>query len=166
MANVDEASALHTVDAAQLKILIAEARASARRRSHLLLHAGHGDQVQRLVIAAEPGTYIRPHHHSEQWEMLILLRGMLDVLIFDAQGTVRERRRLDASAPVVQITMGEWHGCIAAESGTVVMEFKPGPFRPNEFADWAPPEQDAEAKGCLDWLSRAKPNERWQGARV
>jgi len=98
--------------------------------------------------------------------MLILLRGVLDVLIFDAQGTVRERRRLDASAPVVQIAMGEWHGCIAAESGTVVMEFKPGPFRPNEFADWAPPEQDAEAKDWLNWLSRAKPGEKWRDARV
>ena len=105
MANIDVASALHTVDAGQLKTLIAEARASARRRSHLLLHAGHDDQVQRLVIAAEPGTYIRPHHHSEQWEMLILLRGVLDVLIFDGQGAVRERQRLDASAPVAQITM-------------------------------------------------------------
>lgn len=163
MANIDVAADLLTVDAQQLNSLVGEARSSARKRAHLLLHAGHHDQVQRLLIAAEPGTYIRPHHHSEQWEMLILLRGSLDILTFDGRGGVLERRKLDAASPVAQITMGAWHGCVACEPGTVVMEFKPGPFRPNEFADWAPPEQDDAAKDFLGWAERAKPGQSWPG---
>jgi cupin fold WbuC family metalloprotein len=47
----------------------------------MLLHADHQDQVQRLLIALEPNSYVRPHLHSEQWEMIVLLRGQLDFLI-------------------------------------------------------------------------------------
>jgi len=58
-----------------------EAAARTRRLSHMLLHADHQDQVQRLLIALEPNSYVRPHLHSEQWEMIVLLRGQLDFLI-------------------------------------------------------------------------------------
>jgi hypothetical protein len=27
------------------------------------------------LIGLEPATYVRPHVHSEQWEMIVLLRG-------------------------------------------------------------------------------------------
>ena len=65
----------------QLTQLADVAAASARRRSHMLLHADHQDQVQRLLIALEPNSYVRPHLHSEQWEMIVLLRGQFDFLI-------------------------------------------------------------------------------------
>jgi cupin fold WbuC family metalloprotein len=41
--------------------LLREAAKSTRRRSHLLLHADQQDQVQRLLIALHPDSYIRPH---------------------------------------------------------------------------------------------------------
>jgi hypothetical protein len=44
----------------QLTQLADEAAASARRRSHMLLHADHQDQVQRLLISLEPDGYVRP----------------------------------------------------------------------------------------------------------
>jgi hypothetical protein len=37
-----------------------EATRSERKKVHLLLHDGHGDQVQRLIIVTQPGTYVRP----------------------------------------------------------------------------------------------------------
>jgi cupin fold WbuC family metalloprotein len=43
----------------QLIELLAQAAGSARRRSNLLLHANHQDQVQRLLIALEADSYIR-----------------------------------------------------------------------------------------------------------
>ena len=64
------------LEVGRLDDLCKAARNSERRRAHLLLHSGHQDQVQRLVIAVEPGTYVRPHKHSEQWEMLVLLSGV------------------------------------------------------------------------------------------
>src|SRR5215471_17089112 len=87
----------------QLAQLADAAAASARRRSHILLHTDHQDQVQRLLIGLEPDSYVRPHLHSEQWEMLVLLRGRLDFLIFSPEAELIERFALSAASPVVQI---------------------------------------------------------------
>ncbi|MGA8322255.1 MAG: WbuC family cupin fold metalloprotein [Xanthobacteraceae bacterium] len=57
---------IQVVDAMAIAELLGKAASSERKRAHLLLHGGHHDPVQRMVIALEPGTYVRPHRHSEQ----------------------------------------------------------------------------------------------------
>jgi cupin fold WbuC family metalloprotein len=131
-----------------------DATQNERKRVHLLLHDGHGDQVQRLIIVTQPGTYVRPHRHPEQWEMLVLLQGSGDLLSFDAHGAIASRSEMNASAPVAQIPAGMWHGFWVAEPGTAIMEVKPGPYRPPDFAEWAPPEADAEVGEFLRSLGR------------
>ncbi len=132
----------HAIGPETIAALARQATESERKRTHLLLHAGHDDQVQRLMIVMQPGTYVRPHHHSLQWEMLILLKGRGEVLKFSEDGKLLGRIEISADAPVVQIPMGAWHGFVVREPDTAVVEVKPGPYRPNEFADWAPPESD------------------------
>jgi cupin fold WbuC family metalloprotein len=104
-----------------------EAAKNDRKRVHLLLHSGHDDQVQRLLIVMQPGTYLRPHHHSRQWEMLVLLRGRGEVLKFREDGALVGRIELSADAPVVEIPVGAWHGFVVREPDTAVLEVKPGP---------------------------------------
>jgi len=94
----------------ELARLLDTAAASTRKRAHLLLHADHQDQVQRLLIGLEPPSYVRPHVHSEQWEMIVLLRGRFDFLIFDPQAELVQRLAMSAAAPVAQIPPGTWHG--------------------------------------------------------
>ena len=48
---------LQLIDAARFRELTEQAAASPRKRSHLLLHSGPDDLVQRLIISAQPGTY-------------------------------------------------------------------------------------------------------------
>jgi cupin fold WbuC family metalloprotein len=146
MANVDE---FRTIDRRMIAEMAGHAKRSERKRVHLLLHAGHGDQVQRLMIVMQPGTYVRPHQHSEQWEMLILLQGRGQLLGFSAKGEIIGRLEMTVEAPVAQIPAGAWHGFIVLEPDTAVMEVKPGPYRPSEFADWAPPEGDPSAIAFL-----------------
>jgi cupin fold WbuC family metalloprotein len=148
------------VDERRLAQLLAQAAAADRRRSHLLLHADHQDQVQRLLIGLEPDSYVRPHVHSEQWEMLVLLRGTLDVLIFGTQGDLMQRLAMSVAAPVVQIPLGTWHGAVA-QSASVVMEVKPGPYRPNEFAGWAPAEGNPATPAFVRWAAEASVGNRW-----
>jgi cupin fold WbuC family metalloprotein len=145
---------IQVVDAVAIAELLGKAESSERKRTHLLLHGGHHDPVQRLVIALEPGTYVRPHRHSQQWEILALLRGGCDLLKFDAQGQVTGRVAMSNKSPVVQIAIGTWHGLYVREKGTMLLEVKPGPYRPNEFADWAPPEGDAAVAQYLESLAR------------
>jgi hypothetical protein len=80
----------------ELVRLLDTAAASTRKRAHLLLHADHQDQVQRLLIGLEPATYVRPHVHSEQWEMIVLLRGcsLLSPLLQIAVNTGMSRQFL------------------------------------------------------------------------
>ena len=146
----------------QLAQLADAAAASARRRSHILLHADHQDQVQRLLIALEPDSYVRPHVHSEQWEMIVLLRGRLDLLIFTPQAELTQRLAMSAASPVVQIPRGIWHGGVALDSQTLVMEVKPGPYRPNEFADWGPEEGNAASGAFVRWAKGADLGAKWQ----
>ncbi|CAH5627197.1 Tryptophan synthase subunit beta like protein [Klebsiella pneumoniae] len=61
-----------------------EAAASAPRlRAHRNFHPELSDPIQRLAIAMEPGTYIRPHRHRHTFELLLPLKGRFVVLNFD-----------------------------------------------------------------------------------
>src|SRR5678815_2045317 len=133
-------SELQLVCAADFSDLTAQSAAAPRKRSHLLLYAGPDDQVQRLVIAAQPGTYVRPHQHEAQWEMLALQNGCKDIVTFDADGTVLSRITLSRTSPIVQIPRLVWHTSVVREPDTIVLEIKPGPYAPNRFAEWAPEE--------------------------
>src|SRR5262245_52360466 len=148
----------------RLDELCEAARNSGRRRAHLLLHSGHQDQVQRLVIAVEPGTYVRAHKHSEQWEMLVLLRGRVDLLLLSDGSELQQRAALNPASPVVQIPIGQCHCAIVRDSGSVVMEVKPGPYRANEFMAWAPEEGASTAGTFLDWAKDAEVGQSWLGA--
>jgi cupin fold WbuC family metalloprotein len=142
-----------TVRRATLDEMAHEATRSDRKRVHLLLHEGHCDQVQRLIIVAQPGTYVRPHRHPEQWELLVLLQGSGDLVKFDANGRITSRAGMNASAQVAQIPAGLWHGFWVAEPDTAIMEVKPGPYRPSEFAEWAPAEGEARVAEFLRQLA-------------
>jgi cupin fold WbuC family metalloprotein len=152
---------IESVDERRISELAREALAAPRRRAHLLLHDGPHDPVQRLMIVLQTHAYVRPHHHSEQWEMLVLQQGRGDVLMFDAHGALLDRIELSQRAPVVQIPVGLWHGFVVLEPDTTVMEVKPGPYRPNEFAAWAPEEGDAKGGRFVEWVTHAKPGTAW-----
>lgn len=150
---------LRHIDNAAIHALTSRAATEPRQRAHLLLHAGHDDPVQRLLIAAQPGTYVRPHVHSQQWEMLTVLAGAIDVLTFADGGKLLRRTRLTPSQPLIQIPQGTWHGAVIPRTDTVILEIKPGPYRPNEFADWAPPEGAPQAGAFVAWMAQAKDGE-------
>jgi cupin fold WbuC family metalloprotein len=152
---------IELLDESQISDLASEAETAPRRRTHLLLHSG--PQVQRLMIVLQPGSYIRPHHHSQQWELLVLLQGRGNLLSFDGSGCLADRMELSRSAQVAQIPAGVWHGFVVLENDTAVLEIKPGPYRPNEFADWAPEEGAPDARRMVEWLSGAKLGTAWSG---
>jgi len=144
-----------------LEDLATQAQASARRRSHLLWHPEPEDQVQRLVIALEPGTYIRPHCHPEQWELLMMIAGEVELLGFDADGTFTQRLLLVAGGDCVGIELppGHWHS-LQVTSRASLLEIKPGPLRPATFASWAPAEGDAAVPALQAWLATDAVGER------
>ena len=129
-------------DAALLDRLSAAARANPRRRQHHNLHTSPQDPAQRFLNAIEPGSYVAPHRHADRDETLVLLRGRLGLILFDAAGQITATHLLAPGAALgFVLQAGVWHGVVALEEGTVFFETKAGPYNPAtaaEFAAWAP----------------------------
>ena len=151
---------------AELRALCREAAAVPRRRTHQLWHLDHADGVQRLAMALQPGTYVRPHRHADppKWEALVLLKGQVSLLIFDDDGTVLERVELShpEGSVAVETPAGQWHSLVAVEPDSVLFEFKQGPFAPSEFAAWAPAEASTDEAQITAWLRDARPGDRYR----
>ena len=139
------------------------AKSAPRLRTHVLLHESHEDPVQRLLVGFSRGTYVQPHRHTEQWEMIVPIKGVLALLLFSTTGTITERVEIAPDQTVtLEIPAGIWHTLVPVSESASMLEVKPGPFRPAEFAPWSPPEGSPTAKQAATWLIDAKPGEAFQ----
>jgi cupin fold WbuC family metalloprotein len=149
------------IDHALLANLHTRALASPRLRIHHNLHASHDETIQRMCMAMEPGTYIRPHRHPDKWELLLIISGAMLVLGFDDSGKVLTRTQLVAGGETcgVENPAGTWHAVATLEPSTVVLEVKHGPYLPTgeqDFAHWAPPEGHVSAIEFERWYRNAQ----------
>ena len=142
--------------------LLSEAELSPRKRSHLNFHSRSDDPVQRLCIALKSGTYVRPHYHPEKnkWELTLVLKGEVGILLFDYTGVVTKRMELspDASICGVEIEPKTWHTTFPLSDEAVIMEIKEGPFipiDPSNYATWAPVEGGSDTQKFLEWAKEA-----------
>jgi cupin fold WbuC family metalloprotein len=151
----------------QLDILVAQAAAAPRGRAHLTVHELASDLVQRFFVAADIRTYIRPHRHHTKSELLVMLRGVFEVILFDDDGQVTGREQLAAgrAAFAAEMPPNTWHTLIACQDGSTFLEIKEGPYDPAtavEFAAWAPAEGAATVPDLQKWLLTAKNGDRFQ----
>lgn len=154
---------MKTIDKKLMADLIEQAKASPRKRAHYNLHPNLDENIHRLCIAVEPGSYIRPHRHLDpkKWELLVILKGKLDVLIFNDNKEVSERYHLDAKGDVrsMEIDAGAWHTFVSMEEGTVVMEIKQGPYSyppEKDSCQWAPREGEKGVTEFEIWYRKAR----------
>ncbi len=146
-----------------LRQLSAQARQSQRLRMNANLHADLQDPIQRLAIAMEPDTVIRPHRHPHTWELLTALSGRFVVLLFDDQGVVTERVVLGETCHVQETPAGVWHAVLSLDSGGVIFEVKRGPYQAIAVEDLAPDyrEDSAEQGRELNrWYAKAGVGDR------
>ena len=148
--------------------LLSEAEISPRKRSHYNIHQDYSEPVQRLCIGLKKGTYIRPHCHVDikSWEMIMVLKGEVTVLIFDASGCVIERIELSPNTGnmAVELQPNTWHMVFPAGLEAVIFEVKEGPFTPKkkcDFASWSPEEESNNVQSFLDWAMNANINEKY-----
>lgn len=134
-----------------------KAAASPRKRMNENFHLLE-DNVQRMLNAVEPGSYVRPHRHiaPPKVEFFLVLKGCVTVLFFDENGQVREAVHLDPiGRPGIDIQAGVWHSLFSRQPGTVLFEVKDGPYNPysdKDFAIWAPDENSSESLQLLkEW---------------
>ena len=149
-----------------LEELSAKAALSPRQRAHYNIHASAADRVQRFVVVAQPDAYFRPHRHASKSELAVLLRGSVDVLIFDEHGRVTARHQIGDGTDSLAYETPEstWHTLVSGSVGCAFLEIKEGPYdatTATEFAAWAPAEGDGAVPEFLGWLRRALPGDRF-----
>jgi len=149
--------------------MMAEAEKSPRKRSHYNIHRDYSEPVQRLCIALKRGTYVRPHCHvnEESWEMIMALKGLVALLVFDVNGCIIERIELSPldGAIGVELKPNTWHMVFPMSSEAILFEVKEGPFTPkkkSDFASWSPGEESNDAQRFLNWAMNAGVGDEYQ----
>lgn len=139
----------------------AQAQASPRRRKNHNFHVSETDSCNRLLNAIEPDSYIQPHCHydAEKDESLVVVRGRVGVVFFDAHGAITSQAVLAPASEAVGVNIphGVFHTLVALEPGSVFFEAKAGPYAPltaREKAPWAPAEGDPQAEVFLARLKQ------------
>ena len=134
-----------------------QAQQSPRLRANHNLHQESSDPIQRLAIAMEPDTLVRPHRHLHTWEMLLPLRGRFVVLCFDDAGIVTSRTVLGEGCAVIEMPVATWHAVLSLDSGGGVFEGEHGPYDPqtgSEFSPWGAAE--ASARSLKAWYAQGQ----------
>ena len=124
-----------------------QAKKSPRKRMNLNFHETLDANVQRMLNAIEPDSYIQPHKHEnpDKFEAFFILRGKALVIEFDDTGKITEYHTLSTSSDNwgIEIAPKKWHCLVSLEPGTVIYEIKDGPYsalNDKNFATWAPKE--------------------------
>ena len=144
--------------------LAAAAAASPRGRTHYNLHGSSADPVQRYLVVANRGSYFRPHRHATRAELALIVRGELDLIVFDEARRITARYGFGAVTGNIAYENGPgiWHTVVVRADATTFLEIKQGPYDPataSEFADWAPAEGDPGVAPFLEWARHAAPGD-------
>ena len=146
------------IDRALIGQKIEDAKKNVRRREIHNFHSSDQDALHRMLNSIQPGSYIRPHRHSDppKDEAFVLLNGAAGFVIFDAEQGPRKKEFIlldyDRGTYGIDIRAGVWHTLFSLEPDTVLYEVKPGPFAPladKDFAPWAPRDSSPDAVGFL-----------------
>lgn len=126
------------IDEFILNSLTDQAKASPKLRMHYDLRDNEKDGSMRMLNAVEPGTDIPIHRHLDTSEDVVVLRGVVDEVLFDNDGQVTEVYHLEAGSGCVacHVPMGCFHTCRSLASGSVIIEFKNGKYDPHTTEDF------------------------------
>jgi cupin fold WbuC family metalloprotein len=148
--------------------LAAKAANNPRRRAHYNLHASQADTLQRFVVVALRNSYVRPHRHRTKSELVTVIRGQFEMVLFDDVGHVTDRHIIgEGTANIAyELPEGTLHTLLPLTDGAAFLEVKEGPYDPAtaaEFASWAPEEGSSSIAQFQSWVSKAPVGSRFPG---
>ena len=144
------------VDDATIGMLIEASGTEPKRRARLNLHNSDDDLLHEMIIAFRKDSLNMPHRHVGKSESMHVMRGAVDVVIFDDDGKITRRVRIGDGEPgvnglcskVFRMAAPLWHTVIPVDDVVVVHETTNGPFiagKNMEFPPWAPQESELAA---------------------
>jgi cupin fold WbuC family metalloprotein len=136
------------VGRAELDMLKAAVKASAKRRARINAHLDGEDPLHEMIIAIDATSYIRPHKHPGKSEAFHIIEGEVDIIVFADDGEIE---RIVALGPpggprpfYYRMSQAFFHTLIIRSDVLIVHEITNGPFRPKGtvFAEFAPHDRD------------------------
>lgn len=115
------------------------AASSERLRMNYNLHDSLDEPVHKMINAFQPGTVlpIHRHLHPAKKETFVLLQGKLEVIIYNEDGTEKNRIELSKESGnlMVELMPEDWHSIEVLIPNTVILEIKQGPYIPFQEID-------------------------------
>lgn len=127
-----------------------------RQRVRLCTHRSPNDALHEMFIVHTRDCYVRPHKHLGKSESMTVLEGIVDVVLFNEDGSIRQVVRMGepGSGKVFYQRLSEpiYHMLIIRTEFLVFHESTEGPFmRENTvFPEWAPAEQGSASREFAD----------------
>jgi len=99
------------IDNKLLDSLSKQAHDSPRLRMNYDLRNSENDRSQRMLNIFWPGTKMAPHRHRNTNETIMMIRGKIDLVLYDDSGVEIERIHMGGDTGIfgVNITKGAWH---------------------------------------------------------
>lgn len=128
------------IDNELLDSISLKAKDNVRLRMNFNLHQSLQEPVQRMLNALEPGTVLPVHRHQNTDETYLMLRGSLNLKLYDANRTLLDTIELNPAKGKygVSVPAGQWHTLEILEENTVLFELKEGPYIPFQPEDILP----------------------------
>jgi cupin fold WbuC family metalloprotein len=139
---------ISTIGGEDIEMLRQAVRKTPKRRVRINAHPGSDDGLHEMIIAIEPGSYIRPHKHPGKSEAFHIIEGQVDIVVFSEAGNIDRIVSLAAKGGdrpfYYRMSTSHFHTLIIRSDLLVVHEITNGPFVPTStvYADFAPEEGD------------------------
>jgi cupin fold WbuC family metalloprotein len=123
-------------------------KSNKRKRIRLCAHDNIKNNIHEMIIVLSKGTYIRPHKHQGKSESFHIIEGLIDVVIFDEVGSIKDVVNMgdfySGKTFFYRLSAPYYHTPIIRSSFAIFHETVNGPFyRSDNFeAPWAPDEVD------------------------
>ncbi len=138
--------------------LAAKASGNRRERARLCAHGSVSDAVHEMLIVHARNAYVRPHKHLHKSESFHIIRGEVDVVLFDEAGKVTRvmvMGAFDSGLPFYyRLAEPVYHTLLIRSDVLVFHETTNGPFKREEtvFAPWAP--EEGSERGFISALEQ------------
>ena len=136
------------LEIADIDYLIELASQNKRKRIRYCSHKNPSEKVHEMFIVHPNGAYVRPHKHINKIESMLVLRGEVDYVVFNDDGSIFKVIPMGdlKSGKVFYNSLREdvFHTLLIRTEWLVFMEITKGPFnkKDTEFASWSPKEND------------------------
>lgn len=137
-----------------------KAQVNERERIRICAHHSVEDKIHEMLIVHVRDAYVRPHKHLNKSESFHIIEGLVDVIIFDDDGKIKEVIAMgdySSGRPFYyRLSKSYFHTLIIHSDFLVFHETTSGPFDRAEtiFAPWTPEEKDHDL--CEEFFVRLK----------